>query len=97
MNIQRKNRQQTDNENFKIIGVVLWVSFVTAGVATMLFFATFDPLQIIEAATYPLMLSRMSSYSIGFFLFWLLTSSTGAVIAWLLVLPDELNNKEQKK
>ncbi len=65
-------------------GVVIWVSFLAAAVATMLFFATFDPLDLAEIATFPLQLSRMAIYSIGFILFWLLLAGNGAIIVWLL-------------
>ncbi|PWQ96586.1 hypothetical protein [Leucothrix pacifica] len=76
------------HELYRRIGVVVWVSFVAAAVATALFFATFDPLVIVESATYPLDWSRTTSYSIGFFLFWGLTSATGAMVAWLIHLPE---------
>lgn len=64
-------------------GVVMWVSFVLAGVATMLFFATFDPAELAQIATFPMELDRSSGYSIGFLLFWLLLIINGAVITWL--------------
>lgn len=66
-------------------GVVLWVSFVLAGVATMLFFATFDPSQLAAIATFPLELDRSSGYSIGFLLFWLLLIINGVITGWLSV------------
>lgn len=53
---------------------VLWPSFVVAGVATILFFAAFDPAAIMEANGYE-PVNRLSGYSIGFFLFWLTTAS----------------------
>ena len=74
-------------ELYRRIGVVVWVSFVTAAIATALFFAIFDPLVIMGQATYPLDWSRTASYSVGFFLFWILTSATGAMVAWLLATP----------
>lgn len=58
----------------KIIAV-LWPSFLTAGVATILFFTAFDPELLMAVAGYE-QISRLGSYTIGFFLFWLLTSST---------------------
>ena len=74
-------------ELYRRIGVVAWVSFVAAAVASALFFAIFDPLVILGQATYPLDWSRTASYSVGFFLFWILTSATGAMVAWLLATP----------
>lgn len=58
----------------KIIAV-LWPSFLTAGVATILFFTAFDPQLLMAVAGYE-QISRLGSYTIGFFLFWFLTSST---------------------
>lgn len=58
----------------KIIAV-LWPSFLTAGVATILFFTAFDP-QLLMALGGFEQVSRLGGYTIGFFLFWLLTSST---------------------
>lgn len=52
---------------------ILWPSFLTAGVATILFFTAFDPQLIVAVSGYG-EISRLGGYSIGFFLFWLLTS-----------------------
>jgi len=60
---------------------VLWPSFITSGIATGLFFTTFDPLDLL-AASNQADISRMGVYSIGFFLFWLLTSSTCALTCY---------------
>lgn len=58
----------------KIIAV-LWPSFLTAGLATILFFTAFDP-QILMAMSGYEQISQLGGYTIGFFLFWLLTAST---------------------
>jgi len=58
----------------KVIAV-LWPSFLTAGVATILFFTAFDP-QLMMALGGFEQVSRLGGYTIGFFLFWLLTAST---------------------
>lgn len=67
---------------------VVWVSFVSAGIATMLFFATFDPLELAQIATFPAGLDRSSGYSLGFLLFWILLMLNGAVITWLMTASD---------
>jgi hypothetical protein len=54
---------------------VFWPSFVTAGIATILFFTAFDP----EDLFAELGLGRMAIYSIGFFCFWALTASSCAL------------------
>lgn len=54
---------------------VLWPSFLTSGMATGLFFTAFDPIDLMMISGLA-ELSRMGVYSIGFFLFWLLTAGT---------------------
>lgn len=69
------------------IMIVAWVSFVAAAVATMVFFAIFDPEDLAEITTFPIELSRTGGYSMGFLLFWLLTGATGSVLNNMLSLP----------
>ena len=57
---------------------VLWPSFLTSGLATILFFVAFDP-QVLSLSSGYGPISRLGGYSIGFFLFWLLTSTTCAL------------------
>jgi len=69
---------------------VLWPSFLTAGVATILFFTAFDPVDLgmllgVEQ------LERLEAYSIGFFLFWMLTSTSCALTCYFRKPCDELN------
>ena len=58
----------------KVIAV-LWPSFLTAGVATILFFTAFDPELLMNVGGFE-PVSRLGGYTIGFFLFWILTAST---------------------
>ena len=58
----------------KVIAV-LWPSFLTAGVATILFFTAFDPQTLMAISGYG-QISRLGGYTIGFFMFWFLTAST---------------------
>lgn len=69
-------------------GAVVWPSFFAAGVATMVFFAIVDPLDL-AAITWPrLDVSRPLGYTIGFFLFWSCTLSACAFTALLLRPPE---------
>ncbi len=54
---------------------VLWPSFLVAGMATVVFFTVFDP-QTLGHCLSPWDISRVGAYSVGFFLFWLLTLSS---------------------
>lgn len=58
----------------KIIAV-LWPSFLTAGIATVLFFTAFDPVELLQTTRFADS-SRLGAYSAGFFLFWLLTAGS---------------------
>jgi cytosine/uracil/thiamine/allantoin permease len=74
----------TDSKDIPLVQrivAVLWPSFLTAGLATTLFFTVFDPLDLAALTNYP-DISRTAAYSIGFFLFWLLTSSTCALTCY---------------
>lgn len=62
------------------IAIVVWISFLCAGVGTMLFFAVFDPATLLDE----LQLSRDAGYAAGFFFFWLITASASGVTAWLV-------------
>ena len=61
-----------------------WVSFVAAGVAEVVFFATFDPQVLTASATFPFELSRSGAYTLGFVLFWILAAASAAAAVWLL-------------
>ncbi|MGD8407285.1 MAG: hypothetical protein PVG50_06525 [Thiohalophilus sp.] len=63
------------------IVAVLWPSFLTATLATILFFTAFDPRLLMELAGYG-EVTRLGGYTVGFFLFWLLTSSTCALTCY---------------
>lgn len=71
---------------------VLWPSFITSGIATGVFFTTFDPLDLLALIGQPDM-SRMGVYSIGFFLFWLLTTVTCAMTCYFQRPCDQIKGK----
>jgi hypothetical protein len=66
---------------------VLWLSFLMAGVATGLFFSAIDPMELRNCVAFP-EVNRTTAYSIGFFLFWLLTSSS-SLLAVFFIHPSE--------
>ena len=65
------------------VSAVLWPSFLLAGTATVVFFALIDPLVMLDCQGAP-PLSRTGAYSLGFFLFWLLTAAASACTAYFL-------------
>lgn len=60
---------------------VMWPSFVMSGIATILFFTAFDPQEFLMFSG-AAELSRIGAYTIGFFLFWLLTATTCALTCY---------------
>lgn len=64
--------------------IVAWSSFAAAAVATMVFFATFDPRELARAATFPFDLGRPAGYTLGFFFFWALTAGASAISVFLM-------------
>ena len=71
---------------------ILWPSFLTAGVATILFFVAFDPQLLWQISGYG-EISRLGGYSIGFFLFWMLTSTSCALTCYFRKPCDDIDKK----
>jgi hypothetical protein len=68
------------------LGAILWPSFFAAGIATMVFFAIFDPEELLHLVRPEASVSRGVGYTVGFFVFWLATVSS-SVFTWVLLCP----------
>ncbi len=68
------------------LGAILWPSFFAAGVATMVFFALFDPVELCGLVFPGRSISRELGYTAGFFLFWLATLAA-SLFTWILLRP----------
>ena len=55
---------------------VLWPSFLVAIIATGVFFSAFDPHDLFPFGV-DVEISRLGAYTIGFFLFWILSALAG--------------------
>ena len=64
------------SRNRQAVATVVWISFLTAAIATMVFFAVFDPEDF--------HFGRQVGYAIGFFFFWVMTALASGVTAWLV-------------
>jgi len=71
--------------------VILWASFLAAGVAEVLFFTLIDPGELYFLGR-QVELGPLATYSIGFLLFWLLTATSSAFTCFLLRTSDETNH-----
>ena len=64
------------------VATVVWISFLSAAVATMLFFAAFDPVEL--AAMLGVDIGPQEGYAVGFFFFWVLSGLSSGLTAWLV-------------
>jgi len=84
----RASREDTASAQSRLridIGIVVWASFLAACLATMLFFAFFDPLLLGEDGAPPRWLAdRMTGYTVGFFFFWIVCAIASAFTAFLV-------------
>ncbi len=72
------------SRNRQAIAIIVWISFLVAAIATMLFFAIFDPVELAALFDENLVTSPEAGYAIGFFFFWILSAACSATTAWLV-------------
>ena len=72
---------------------VLWLSFVMAGIATGAFFSAIDPMELKYCVSFP-EVDRTAAYSIGFFLFWLLTASSSLLAVFFIYPTRDINSQQ---
>ena len=53
----------------KIMYLILWPSFLVAGIAEIVFFTFIDPRELLLLG-HPIAFSTITTYSLGFFAFW---------------------------
>ncbi|WP_018716912.1 hypothetical protein [Arhodomonas aquaeolei] len=74
---------QAASSRLRWLGAILWPSFLTAGVATMVFFANVDP-ETLRYETLPdWEIGRKLGYTLGFFMFWAVCAASSALSVWL--------------
>jgi hypothetical protein len=62
---------------------VVWISFLSAAIGTMVFFALFDPVDLSGIIDAELDIGRDAGYAAGFF-FWILCALCSSVTAYLV-------------
>ena len=82
MSDDHPRRRRADTPTLQRLIAVLWPSFLTAGVATVLVFTAFDPQELAQSKGYGESVSRVGAYSVGFFLLWLLTLASSALTCY---------------
>jgi hypothetical protein len=77
-------------------GAILWPSFFSAGVATMVVFALFDPLDL-QVQLFPQWrISRELGYALGFLLLWS-ACAAASLFTWVLLRPAERVNARHRR
>ena len=69
---------------------IAWPAFLVAAVLEMLVFALVDPSEL-HWSGHALEWSRQTVYTVSFFVFWLMTSLSGALTTLLSLSPFEVN------
>lgn len=69
---------------------VLWPSFIVAGVAEGIFFTVIDPQELYLFGE-PAHFSKIATYSIGFFGFWMVCAASSLLTVFLQLGAAELN------
>ncbi len=70
--------------------VILWPSFIVAGVAEGVFFTLFDPMSLSVFGS-DVTWSRTAVYSVGFFAFWAVSAASSAFTCFLHRPSDAIN------
>lgn len=79
---EHPKRRRSDIPSTQRVIAVFWPSFLTAGIATMLFFTAFNPVEIALCMGHQNPPGNLAAYTAGFFLFWILTSATCALTCY---------------
>lgn len=70
--------------------LVLWPSFLVAGIAEMVFFTVVDPQQLFLFGK-PVDFSPIATYSIGFFGFWLVCAASSLLTVFFQRPGEDIN------
>ena len=84
------------SRNRQAIAIVVWISFLSAAIGTMVFFALFDPVELSGLFDDGLDIDRDAGYAAGFFFFWILTAICSAVTAWLVRTAPKRDAKRRR-
>jgi hypothetical protein len=82
--------------------VLLWASFLAACVATLLFFACFDPQLLVDdavagrAAPPAWLADRRAGYTVGFFFFWMMSAIASFLTAYLIETRSGAADREHR-
>jgi hypothetical protein len=70
---------------------ILWPSFIVAGIAEVVFFTLFDPVELHLAAEAIGFRSRLGWYTVGFIAFWAFAAASSALTCYFQRGADQIN------
>ena len=76
---------------------VVWISFLSAAIGTMVFFAMFDPVDLSGIFDEDLQIGRDAGYAAGFFFFWILCALCSGVTAFLVRTAPKRDAKHREQ
>lgn len=85
------------SRNKQAVFTVIWISFLTAAIGTMVFFALFDPVDLTGIFDPDLDIGRDAGYAAGFFFFWALCAVCASLTAFLVRTAPKRNAKRRPK
>lgn len=74
---------------------ILWPSFLVAGVVEAIFFTVINPSELYFFGS-PVRLDAITTYSIGFFAFWLICAASSLTTIYFQRTANEINHPETK-
>ena len=81
----------------RVVGPIIWPSFLVSALATWVFFLAIDPADL-HAATFPHWeIGRQAGYSIGFLMFWAVSAAASFLTSVLVQRPGRGRSKGGKK
>jgi hypothetical protein len=85
------------SRNKQAVFTVVWISFLSAAIATMVFFAIFDPVELGAIFDAELELTHDTGYAAGFFFFWVLCAICSSVTAFLVRTAPKRDAKRRRR
>ena len=96
VNEEYRGTKQWSRDKQAVFAVV-WISFLTAAMGTMVFFAVFDPVDLSGIFDEDLEIGRDAGYAAGFFFFWFLCALCSGVTAFLVRTAPKRNAKKRQR
>lgn len=96
INEEYRGTKQWSRDKQAVFAVV-WISFLSAAIGTMVFFALFDPVELSGIFDENGGVSRDAGYALGFFFFWVLCALCSGITAFLVRTAPKRDAKHRQQ